>query len=263
VNIRGVRALTRANLQGWMAARSFFWLLAFGWMIPPLIYLLVWSTAAGEGQLGGLERDTVIVYYLVLIVVNQFTYSVANWTVGDLIREGLLNPLLLRPLHPFWDAMANDLAGKAVFLSFIVPVTAVLGLVLQPRVAIDSTELLLFVPALVMAWLLRFLWGYWIALLAFWSTRADALLALQDAFIFLLAGHVAPLALLPPALQTAARWLPFRYMVGFPVEVLTGQLSPSATGQGLLVQAAWLAAAAGLCTIAWRAGVRRYAAIGG
>ena len=33
-----------------------------------------------------------------------------------------------------------------------------------------------FLPALVLAWALRFFWGYWLALLAFWATRADALL---------------------------------------------------------------------------------------
>ena len=84
--------------------------------------------------------------------------------------------------------------------------------------------MLAFIPALLLAWLLRFFWGYWLALLAFWATRADALLALQDTLVFLLAGQVAPVALLPGALQPAATRLPFRYMVGFPVEVLTGQL---------------------------------------
>jgi ABC-2 type transport system permease protein len=111
--------------------------------------------------------------------------------------------------------------------------------------------------------MLRFFWGYWLALLAFWATRADALLALQDALVFLLAGQVAPVALLPGLLQDAATWLPFRYMVGFPVELLTGQLSPAAIRSGFTIQLAWLAVALALSDTLWRRGLHRYAAIGG
>ena len=42
-------------------------------------------------------------------------------------------------------------------------------------------------------------------MLAFWATRADALLAVQDALTFLFAGVVAPVALLPEAVRLG--WL--------------------------------------------------------
>ena len=47
MNHRGGLALIKATWASWLQHRSFFFILAFGWMIPPLIYLLVWSTAAG------------------------------------------------------------------------------------------------------------------------------------------------------------------------------------------------------------------------
>jgi ABC-2 type transport system permease protein len=47
MNARGGLALIKATWTSWVQYRSFFFVLAFGWMIPPLIYLLVWSTAAG------------------------------------------------------------------------------------------------------------------------------------------------------------------------------------------------------------------------
>jgi ABC-2 type transport system permease protein len=122
---------------------------------------------------------------------------------------------------------------------------------------------LVFLPALLMAWGLRFFWGYWLALLAFWASRADALLALQDALIFLLAGQVAPVALLPGVLQSAAKILPFRYMVAFPVEALTGQLDLMGLISGLAIQALWLGAAYGLYRVMWHFGLRRYSAVGG
>jgi ABC-2 type transport system permease protein len=263
MNLRGGWALIKYTWMMWLQQRSFFFLLAFGWMIPPLVYLFVWSTVAEGGTVGGLTRGQFVAYYLVLILVNQLTFSQTNWTVGDVIRYGGMNALLLRPLSPVFDALSTEVAGKVVYMTFVVPVVAVLALVLRPELGLSLRDGLAFVPALAMAWALRFLWGYWLALLAFWATRADALLALQDALIFLLAGQVAPTRLLPGLLRGASTVLPFRYMLGFPVEVLTGQLDGTALWTGFALQAGWLAVAAALFVALWRSGVRRYSAVGG
>jgi ABC-2 type transport system permease protein len=197
------------------------------------------------------------------MLVNQLTYAQTNWTVGDVIRMGRMNTLLLRPISPIYDAVASEVAGKVVFMAFLIPATGVLALILRPELHLTAQNGLAFVPALGLAWALRFFWGYWLALLAFWATRADGLLSLQDSLIFLLAGQVAPTRLLPGALQTAAMALPFRYMIGFPVEILTGQLSGVEMWTGFAFQAGWLAAALVLFATLWRAGVRRYSAVGG
>jgi len=263
MNPRGGLALVRGLWLSWMQYRSFFFVLAFGWMIPPLIYLLVWSTAAGEGSLGGFTRGGFVAYYLVLILVNQITYAQVNWTVGDLIRYGQINHILLRPIAPVYDALASEVAGKIVYLVLDVPILAILALIMKPEMTFSLQKGGLFLLALLLAWALRFLWGYWIALLAFWAARADALLSLQDSLIFLLAGQVAPVALLPGVLRTAAVVLPFRYMVAFPVEILTGSLSTGDLSSGFMIQIVWLAAALGLTLIIWHRGVRRYAGFGG
>jgi ABC-2 type transport system permease protein len=262
-NHRGGWALIKRTWLSWMQHRSFFFLLAFMWMVPPLVSLFVWSTAAAGETIGGLSRGEFVAYYLILILVNQLTYAQTNWTVGDVIRMGGMNTLLLRPMSPVYDALASEIAGKVVYMALVIPVTVVLALVLRPELHVTPQNGLAFVPALALAWALRFFWGYWLALLAFWATRADGLLALQDSLIFLLAGQVAPTTLLPGLLQKAATVLPFRYMVGFPVEVLTGQLSEAEMLSGFAFQAGWLAVALALFVTLWRAGVRRYSAVGG
>ncbi|MBN1659205.1 MAG: ABC-2 family transporter protein [Anaerolineae bacterium] len=263
MNPRGGWALIKATWSSWLQHRGFFYLVAFSWMIPLLVYLFVWSTAASEGDVGGLTQGEVVGYYVVLILVNQFTFSTNNWTVGDAIRYGQYNYLLLRPMSPVFDAVASEVAVKVVFMTFAVPLAAVLALILRPEIEITPGGAAAFVPALVMAWALRWLWGFWLAILAFWATRADALLSLQESLVFLLGGQIAPPALLPGTMQTLAGVLPFRYMVAFPVEVLTDQLTPAQVATGFAWQAGWLLFTAGLFALLWRAGLKRYAAVGG
>lgn len=262
-NLRGGWALIKSTWSSWMQHRGFFYLVAFSWMVPLLVYLFVWSAAAGEGTIGGLTRGELAAYYLVLILVHQLTFCGNNWTVGDAIRLGRMNFLLLRPISPIWDAFSSEVASKVVFMSFAVPVTAILALLLQPDLHVTSRDTLTFVPALVMAWALRFFWGYWLALLSFWATRADALLSLQESLVFLLGGQVAPVVLLPDLMRTAAVVLPFRYMLGFPVEILTAQLSTTELWTGLAFQAGWLLVALFIFVVVWRTGLKRYSAVGG
>src|SRR3989441_12676182 len=69
---------------------------------------------------------------------------------------------------------------------------------------------------------MRFFISFTTGLLAFWTTRATAIMELHARVSLFLAGRIAPLALLPPAVAGVAGGLWFRSMLGFPVDLLTG-----------------------------------------
>lgn len=221
--MKAALALIAHTWATWFQYKGFFFLLAFGWMTQPLIFLFAWSNAAAFGAIGGYARGDFVTYYLVLIVVNQLTFAQTNWTVGDRIRDGTMNTILLRPIAPIVDTAAAEIAGKVVFLSFAIPAAGLLLLVLSP---------------------------------------ADVRLP-GDPFLFVLAGQIVPTDLLPGALRTVAEWLPFRYMLGFPIEVLLGRVHDDALTRGMILQVVWLTVAGGLACALWRLGVRRHAAVGG
>ncbi len=69
--------------------------------------------------------------------------------------------------------------------------------------------------------------------------------------------------LLPHALKETSSYLPYRYMLGFPVEVLLGKLTPSEIYVGSLIQVAWILVVVALHSVVWRTGLRHYTAVGG
>ena len=111
-----------------------------------------------------------------------------------------------------------------------------------------------------MAFAVNFLVQCLIAVLCFWSERASALERLHTLAMLFLSGLMAPLEVFPPAVRQAAQWTPFPWILRFPAALLAGE--PLAVGRGLAVMVAWIALLLPLCLLLWRAGVRRYSAMG-
>jgi ABC-2 type transport system permease protein len=79
-------------------------------------------------------------------------------------------------------------------------------------------------------------------------------------------GLVAPLQAFPPGLRQLALHTPFPYLIAFPAELLAGEsvaaAGPFSTVNGFLSLLIWLAVLFPLLLLLWRAGVRRYGAMG-
>jgi len=243
-------------------ASSVIWLL--GVIVEPVIYLAIWSAVATAqgGEIGGFGPQDFAAYYLVLTLVNQITGGWHMWEFQFRVQQGQFAFLLLRPVHPIHGDLAENLAHKAVMQVVLVPVVIGLGFAFAPRFALDAASLALFLPALVLAFALRFVVEWTLALACFWTTRIMAVNQTYFAVLFFLSGRVAPIALLPHWLQGAADALPFRWMVAFPVELALGRLSPAEIAAGLAAQAVWLGLAwLGLAAL-WPRALRRFSAVG-
>ena len=114
--------------------------------------------------------------------------------------------------------------------------------------------------AIWMAFAINFLLQSAIAILCFWSERANALERLLYIPYLFLSGLVAPLEVFPPAVRAVALWTPFPYMIAFPAQLLSGN-PPSFSG-GFAAMALWIGLLLPLVALLWKAGVRRYAAMG-
>ena len=80
------------------------------------------------------------------------------------------------------------------------------------------SHLALFAVSVSLAWMLSFLVQALFGMASFWLDQSLGLFGVWFAAWGLFSGYVAPTALFPEAVQPILYWLPFRGMLGLPVE---------------------------------------------
>lgn len=244
----------RASLAIWIS----------GQVLEPLIYLVVWSVVSGArgGVVGDYTTAEFAAYFIVLMLVNHLTYTWIMYEYEYRVRHGSLSFALLRPVHPIHSDIADNVSSKILSFPWLLLTAVGLWLLFHAASSFAPWALAAVLPALALAFLLRFLLEWTLALAAFWTTRVSAFNQLYFVALLFLSGQIAPLSLFPPWVQSMAAILPFRWMIGFPVELALGRLTLAQAWTGLLAQVLWIALALGLVRLVWRAGVRVYSAVG-
>jgi ABC-2 type transport system permease protein len=266
--VRGLAGLYRQQFRTSLAtmvqyrAELVIWLIDR--VLEPLVYLAVWTAVsrASGGAIGGYDAGDFAAYFIALMLVNHVTYTWIMYEYEYRVRHGALSFALLRPVHPIHADLADNMSSKLVTLPLILAAAGVVALAFRPSFHITPQDAAGFAVSLLLAFGLRFLMEWTLALAAFWTTRVSAVNQAYFIAALFLSGQMAPLSLLPQPLRIAASILPFRWTVSFPLELLLGRVPWSEALRGIGIQTAWLAAFVLLLRFVWRAGVRRYAAVG-
>jgi ABC-2 type transport system permease protein len=241
----------RAELILWALASS----LSF-------ILMGVWYEAAGRGSFALAPVD-VVRYFLAVFVVRQLTVVWVIWEVEEQVQGGKLAPQLLQPLDPVWRHFMNHVAERVARLPFSAALIALFFVLYPQALWIPSpSTLALFVLLVATAFLLRFLVQYTIALLCFWTERASSLEQLNFLLYMFLGGAIAPLDFFPPAVRDVVLWTPFPAMVWLPCRVLLGDVPTVDVVRAVSVLLGWCVVFVVANRILWRAGLRRFSAMG-
>ncbi len=236
------------------------------WMlvnVMPLVMLAVWFSLAEDGPIAGYSQADFVSYYLLLTFMRQMT---TVWVIHELdydIRHGNLSIKLLYPFNPIHAYMSDNLADKILRLA-VLAFLAIFAVILFPMAHYDITpvSVTLMLVTMAAAWGMRFLSQYTFALLAFWISAAQSLHEVWYATWLMLGGMVAPLDLFPAPVAAIAKYLPFRFMLSFPVEVMLGRLTFEETLLGLGATAFWLCVMIVVYRWVWGRGIRQFSAFG-
>ncbi len=261
--IRALPVMLRVGFAEAVAYRAEFlvWVLS---TTMPLIMLALWSAVARDAPMGRFGQREFTAYFLTTFIVRQIVGSWASWQLNWEIRQGALAVRLLRPVHPMLAFAAENLGMLPLRLLVSLPVLgialAVAGAGTLPR---DLPGIGLALAALVGAWLISFFASFAIGCLAFYVESSVKVMEVWLLLFFVFSGYFAPVELFPPAMRTAADWMPFRYQIALPVELLTSAHGTQAAAGLLARQWAWAALTGAAALLLWRGGVKRFAAYGG
>jgi ABC-2 type transport system permease protein len=262
-SVRAFPALLRIGVADAAAYRAemLVWVLA---TTMPLVMLALFSAVADGAPVGRYGQPELIAYFLATFVVRQITGSWVFYEICFDVRNGTLAMRLLRPVHPLLAYAAENLAAMPLRFVVSIPV-AVIALVVVGAKALthDPRLWLLWAPSVLGAWLLTLLVNFAVGCAAFYIESSMRLMDAWLVFFMVLSGYLVPIDLFPPTLRAVIDWLPFRFQISLPVEIMTGALGPARAIELLARQWAWVAVAMGVTAWLWRRGVRRFAAYGG
>jgi len=261
--VRALPTLFRVGFAEMVAYRAemLVWVLA---TTMPLIMLALWSAVAKDAPVGRFDQQDFVAYFLATFIVRQLTGAWVAWQLSFEVRTGTLSMRLLRPLHPMVSYAVENLAAIPLRLIIALPV-AVVALLLVGSERLPKSALLwvVFLLSLLGSWLITFLANSAIGTLALWTGSSIKVMDVWLALFMVLSGYLIPVELFPPVVRSAVEVLPFRYQIGFPVEVLTSAHDTRTALILLARQWTWVAISFFLVGVLWRRGLRRFAAYGG
>src|SRR5271154_4136241 len=255
----------RINLLRYIAYRveTVIWLV--GMVLPPIVLLSVWQSAASRtgGSIAGFSSDEIAAYFIIVMLVNHATQAWACFLWESYVREGYLAYVLLRPHPVFLQDLAENVAFKTVTMPIMLLTAVALWFSFHAHMRVVPWALMASIPVVALAFALRYTIDWIVATTAaLYSTKVDAVNAVFFFIVLVFSGQIAPLQMLPASLRMVANFLPFRWMIDFPVQAILGRLSPQEIWTGLGAQAFWVAVQAGAIALTWRGGIRRFTAVG-
>lgn len=263
--IRAIPTLLRIGVAETIAYRAEFLI----WMLTttmPLVMLALWSGVAHDGPFRGYDSNRFVAYFLLALIVRNLTSSWVVWQINDEVRRGVLAMRLLRPVHPFVAYAATHLSAVPLRGLIVLPVAVILLLTsARGELTGDASRIALLAPSLALAWAITFALMLAIGSLAFFFDKSMAVMDVYFGVFAVFSGYLLPLTALPHWLDDIARYLPFRYVLSAPIELIMNPLpgAHAASAAELVgAQAGWAVVMGAIALTLWRAGVRRFEAVG-
>jgi ABC-2 type transport system permease protein len=224
------------------------------------------QTGGASPSIRGMNYEDMIAYYALMYVARGFSSVPGTMTdISKDIKDGLLNRYLIKPINYLWYQVMYRLAHKLVF--WYVALFTFPPIFFLMRHYFSHTPTLLewgaFVVSLVIAFCIGMLFCSIIGMLAFWFLEISTFLFVVMMLEFFMSGHLIPLNILPAYLQPVLTLSPFGYEGYWPCVILMGKV-PADHLAGLLgIGILWIGVFYLISRVMWKAGLKRYSAVGG
>ncbi|MBP7634514.1 ABC-2 family transporter protein [Candidatus Ozemobacteraceae bacterium] len=260
------RQLAASYLQMALAYRGMMLIWGFQMLLMPSVLVMAWLSVGKTAGSAYTDGDYLL-YYLSMPFVMNLTDCWTVHTFPEQVRDGSLSRSLLKPIHPLWLHVLENVTHKAIQMSILLTPLAGLVFLLRdrlPAVDLGPAKLAGIICVLMLAAALRFVQSTTLAMTGFWIEHVETLnLVLNQGIWALMGGMIVPVETFPAPVRALAELLPYRYSLSFPIEILRGGLDPSDALKGILIATFWILLFLVAGRHLWRRGLRSYTAYGG
>jgi len=260
------RAVASATFKEWAAYRTHSLVSVFVGPAYFLVQTSIWRAVYSRGgAIGGMGLNDMVLYYGVTTLISYLIMDFADWNLQMLIRTGRYLTFALRPMHHRFFALSQKIGHRTLgFLFEFLPVLAIFLLLFD--VGFRAASWPWAVLSVALGFLMQFFINYAIGLSGFWLVKTQGMRSVIYLLTSVCAGALFPLTILPKAVQAAVFFLPFQYTLYVPAMVFGGSYRLGGFALGVpaivAVQAAYVLAMFGLTEVLYRAGMKRFTAVG-
>ncbi len=234
--------------------------------LPLIFAVLLWNAVFYEiGSIAGYTKVKIISYYILSVLIMDLTYVGVNYEIAEDIRCGKLSQYLIRPLSYLGHSFAIKIGSNVPYFaisSIVICLYTVLALKTF-YIQTNFINILLFIIALFFAFILSFMFTFIISLFTFWFEEISAIQSLCDVVVYILSGALLPLRFFSLQIQNIFAFLPFKYLLNFPIEIYLGNICINRIFQGLIIQILWIVIFYTTYINIWKKGLKRYQSYGG
>lgn len=228
------------------------------------VYFL-WTALIPSGQnLFGYTHIHILTYVVGASFMSAIIFSTRTQEIGENINSGNLSSMLLRPMSYFGYWFSRDIGDKLMNIVCSVGELCVLFVLLRPPLFLQTNPSFLFYTALsvLLAIILYFLIGILLGMIGFWSPEVWAPRFIFFILIQFFSGSLFPLDVLPKPLFDFFQFLPFSYLLFFPLKIYLGQVSFPEIVDAVTIEIVWVGVLWYICYFVWKKGLRVYTAYG-
>lgn len=226
---------------------------------------LVWASAsaAAGGAIGGFRTGDFVLYYICLLLNNNFITSHIMWDLAMEIKEGNFTVYLVRPMSYYQYMFLRNLAWRVMRVVLFTPMLLLLILAYHSFLIGEHVYVSgLFFLSLILGHLVSFTFVMMMSMLALFTQEVYSIFELYYVPMIFLSGQLFPVAMLPQWAQTLAKLLPFYFTTGAPTEILIGRVTGPAIYQTLFMQVVWILIAFVASKLLWKKGLKFYSGVG-
>jgi ABC-2 type transport system permease protein len=200
-----------------------------------------------------------ITYFLLALLFVQLANSFTAGVIAEEhIKRGELSIYLLKPFPYFLYMMLLEIPWRLQQFILSLPAVFVLWYLFKDIIRLSPVHIVFAFGIIILSYLLSFLIQIIFAMFTFWLGDFHGTGSLLEIMWILFSGIGVPIFFFPPLLLKISFFLPFQYLVYFPVGVASNRLDFPTTVIGISVICTWMLLLFFFSQKIWHTGLKRF-----